>query len=149
MAKVRVFEAAKTYGYEVQDLLSALVRLGVKVRSHLSPVEEEEIRKAVETLGGTPKEEAAEAAPKPRSVVRRRKKAEPEVATAPEVAEEVPAVAEAEVVTEGEPPPAPAEERLPEAPSDEVAVAVEATAAAEAPPQAEEAAPAPTPVEEP
>ena len=51
MAKVRVFEAAKKHGYEVQDLMSALVQLGVKVRSHLSPVDEEEVHKAFETLG--------------------------------------------------------------------------------------------------
>ena len=79
MAKVRVFEAAKKHGYEVQDLLEALAQLGVKVRSHLSPVDEAELGKAIATLGGPAVAAAAPAAQaKPRSVVRRRKKADTE-----------------------------------------------------------------------
>ena len=53
MAKVRVFEAAKEHELDVQDLLAALKQMGVKVRSHLSPVEEEEIEQAVAALGKT------------------------------------------------------------------------------------------------
>ncbi|MDW7711159.1 MAG: translation initiation factor IF-2 [Deferrisomatales bacterium] len=80
MAKVRVFEAAKDSGHEVQDLLAALTKLGVKVRSHLSPVDEEDIQQALKTLGGALKAarkgvESGEATAKPQPVVRRRRKA--------------------------------------------------------------------------
>ncbi|MHB8764710.1 MAG: translation initiation factor IF-2 N-terminal domain-containing protein, partial [Deferrisomatales bacterium] len=44
MAKIRVIEAAKQHGLDAQDLLSALMQLDVKVRSHLSPVDEYEVR---------------------------------------------------------------------------------------------------------
>nr|WP_025322415.1 translation initiation factor IF-2 [Deferrisoma camini] len=77
MAKIRVFEAAKKHGVEVQALLGALTDLGVKVRSHLSPVDEADLEKALGTLGAgqTPEAEAA-TAPKPAKVVRRRRKKE-------------------------------------------------------------------------
>ncbi|MDF1552698.1 MAG: translation initiation factor IF-2 [Deferrisomatales bacterium] len=99
MARVRVFEAAKEYGYEVQDLLAALVQVGVKVRSHLSPVDEAELGKAIATLGGAPTPAAAPAAPaKPRTVVRRRKKADTEAVEEP--VEEIPDGEPAEVAAE-------------------------------------------------
>ena len=92
MAKVRVFEAAKQYGYEAQELIDALVGLGVKVRSHLSPIDDEEVQRAVASLGGARREASAEqatteAAPPPKPVVRRRKKADAE-APPPEPAAE-------------------------------------------------------------
>jgi translation initiation factor IF-2 len=113
MATVRVFEAAKQHGFEVQDLIDALVKLGVKVRSHLSPVDEQELLKAVEALGGgrrAPEAVAASAeqAASPKAVVRRRKKIEepaPEVpadepAPAPEVEEVAVPPVEAAVLVE-------------------------------------------------
>jgi translation initiation factor IF-2 len=113
MAKVRVFEAAKESGHDVQDLLAALTKLGVKVRSHLSPVDEEDLEKAFKALGGKAKavkkaEAVAEAPPKPAPVVRRRRKAaepEEEAVEAPEAggAEALPAAAEMPVDTETPP----------------------------------------------
>ncbi|MBI5014584.1 MAG: translation initiation factor IF-2 [Deltaproteobacteria bacterium] len=114
MATVRVFEAAKQHGFEVQDLMDALVTLGVKVRSHLSPVDELELLKAVQALGGgRPEPEPAAEAPAPepataaKAVVRRRKKAE----EAPPLPEELPAVE-----PEAQPAVTPVAEPIPEAP---------------------------------
>jgi translation initiation factor IF-2 len=131
MAKVRIFEAAKQHGFEVQDLMDALVGQGVKVRSHLSPVEEEEISRALASLGGTrseaaPGEPGGDGAAAPKTVVRKRKKVE---APVPEALEPAPEVS----------PPLLAEPTLPEA-------------TAEAPPELPEgadshAAPAPSPTE--
>ncbi len=88
MAKIRVFEAAKQHGHDVQDLLAALTELGVKVRSHLSPVDEEDLNRALEKLGagkaGDGTGDAAPAAPKRVVRRRRRKAAEGEEATAVE-----------------------------------------------------------------
>ncbi len=94
MAKIRVFEAAKKHGVDAQALLDTLTSLGVKVRSHLSPVDEEHLQKALEQLGagdGKTADEAA-AASRPRPVVRRRRRpaAEPP-APAPEAEPEPPA----------------------------------------------------------
>ncbi len=76
MAKIRVFEAAKQHGHDVQDLLAALTELGVKVRSHLSPVDEGDLNRALEKLGaGKAGDGAGDAAPAaPKRVVRRRRK---------------------------------------------------------------------------
>jgi translation initiation factor IF-2 len=137
MAKVRVYEAAKRFGYEVQELMDALTGLGVRVRSHLSPIDDEEVQRAVSALGGArgeavAAEPTAEAAAPPRPVVRRRKKAEAaipaeESAALTEGAEPVPEPAPPEEILEplakSAAPPleevepaAPAEEPEPEAP---------------------------------
>lgn len=138
MPKVRVFEAAKESGHEVQDLLAALTKLGVKVRSHLSPVDEVDVHKAVESLGGAAKAarkaaEPAEAASKPKPVVRRRRKAAEaeEGAVEPETAGELAAPAETQQ------PPAPVEALGGEVPAPESPTA--AVASADAEPTAEPA----------
>ncbi|MBI5440137.1 MAG: translation initiation factor IF-2 [Deltaproteobacteria bacterium] len=164
MAKVRVFEAAKQHGLEVQDLMNALMTQGVKVRSHLSPVEDEEVLRAVSILGGIRPgagelEGDAEAAQRP--IVRRRKKVEapppPEAELPVEpVTEElapVPASAApsepAPVLVPIEEPPVPAEPlppvemTLPEPPTTEVTAAAEPEKAAPVAPPAEEAPAAP------
>ncbi len=115
MAKIRVFEAAKQHGHDVQDLLAALTELGVKVRSHLSPVDEEDLTRALEKLGagkaGDGTGDAAPAAPK-RVVRRRRKKAaegeeekavETEVDAEPKPEQVGPAETPAEPEAEAEP----------------------------------------------
>ncbi len=144
MAKIRVFEAAKQHGLDAQVLLATLAELGVKVRSHLTPVDEAELERALGKLGaGKGEADEAQAAPKPRTVVRRRRrKVEPEpvpeeeAAPAPEEA-----AAEAEVVpaapeTGAEPPePEPVAGEQP----------VEAAGAEPAPGAPEEAEPAPEP----
>jgi translation initiation factor IF-2 len=142
MARVRVFEAAKEHGYEVQDLLAALVQVGVKVRSHLSPVDEADLGKAIATLGGPAVPGSApEPQAKPRTVVRRRRKAD--IETAVEAAEESPAE-EPSAPPTGEPVqetvevPAEAEEAAAGTETDEAAD--EVTEAAEPEPEAETAA---------
>ena len=142
MAKIRVFEAAKQHGLDAQVLLATLAELGVKVRSHLTPVDEAELERALGKLGaGKGKADEAQAAPKPRTVVRRRRrKVEPEpvpeeeAAPAPE--EEA---AEAEVVPAA--PEAGAEPAEPESVPGEQPV--EAAGAEPAPGTPEEAEPAP------
>ena len=42
MAKIRVHELAKELGKENKDIISALQKIGVEVKSHMSNVEEEE-----------------------------------------------------------------------------------------------------------
>lgn len=150
MPKVRVFEAAKESGHEVQDLLAALVKLGVKVRSHLSPVDEADIQKALESLGGAAKaarkdaepSEPAEAAAGSKPVVRRRRKA----AEAEEGAMEPEPVAEAPAPVELVEPPAA------EVSVEEAAPEAESPAAEPVPGEAEpvaETAPAPADTKEP
>ncbi len=148
MAKIRVFEAAKKHGVEVQALLGALTDLGVKVRSHLSPVDEPDLEKALGILGAgqTPEAEAAPT-PKPAKVVRRRrKKEEPPALEALEepAAEAAPAGAEAlgeepisEPQREGDAAPAEAEAPAPAEPSEaeEEATASEPETAPAAEPQ--------------
>ncbi len=152
MAKIRVFEAAKQHGLDAQVLLATLAELGVKVRSHLTPVDEAELEKALGKLGaGKGKADEEEAAPKPRAVVRRRrKKVEPEpepaaeeTAAPAEVAEpepeEEPEAVEASAEA-AEPEPAPEAEQPPEAPPGEPAAAgppEEVEPAPEAEPEAE------------
>ncbi|NOY44759.1 MAG: translation initiation factor IF-2 [Deltaproteobacteria bacterium] len=176
MAKIRVFEAAKKHGVEVQALLGALTDLGVKVRSHLSPVDEADLEKALGTLGAgqTPETEAAPT-PKPAKVVRRRRKKEETPPPEEPAAEAAPAEAEAaeapgeepisEPQGEGEAGPAEAEaparaeapepeeetaasEPEPAPPAEEPPPAPEAEAAAEAQEPAEEGAKEPAEGEE-
>ena len=130
MAKIRVFEAAKKHGIDAQALLDTLTSLGVKVRSHLSPVDEEHLQKALEKLGAGDGKVAAEAeaASKPRPVVRRRRRPAAEPPAPPPEAEPVPETPSAE-----EPGP-PSEAGPPEA-------------GAEAAPPAEPAEPGPEPEE--
>ncbi|GAB6061962.1 translation initiation factor IF-2 [Deferrisoma palaeochoriense] len=137
MAKIRVFEAAKKHGVEVQDLLNALTELGVKVRSHLSPVDEAELQPALKKLGAGEAEEEKPAAPKPGKVVRRRrrKKEEPEEAAAEaapaEPAEAQPEPEPAPVVETAPAEPAPSEEApAPEAEGEAPAESAEAAEAA-------------------
>ena len=112
MAQVRVFEAAKKYGYEVQELIDTLVKQGVKVRSHLSPVDEEEIRKAVASLGGhkgaAGEVVGGEVSAAPKAVLRRRKAPVPEVSVQPPPVAAVPAE---------EPPPEPVKAAKPAKPA--------------------------------
>ncbi len=108
MAKIRVFEAAKKHGIDAQALLDTLTSLGVKVRSHLSPVDEEHLQKALEKLGAGDGKSAAEteAASKPRPVVRRRRKPAAEPPAAPAEAEpapEAPSAGEPELPSEAAP----------------------------------------------
>jgi translation initiation factor IF-2 len=141
MSKVRVFEAAKESGHEVQDLLAALTKLGVKVRSHLSPVDEGDIQKAIESLGGPAKAarkapepaEPAEAAAKPKPVVRRRRKA----------AEAEEGVAEPEAVAELPAPPEPEPPAAPEVPPEVAVPEPESPVAEAAPGEAEPVAETP------
>jgi len=99
MGKIRVFEAAKQHECDVHELLDELQKLDVKVRSHLSPVSEEDIAKAVAKMGKAAKKaKAVDAAPsddaaKLKPVLRRRKKASVEGAF-----EEAEAAVEEEVV---------------------------------------------------
>ncbi len=157
MAKVRVFEAAKEHGIDVQDLLGALTRLGVKVRSHLSPVEEEDAQRALESLGKSRKEkkapEPSEAAAPPKPVVRRRRKTEEDAVPTEETVavETTPAEEPVEPAPEEEPGepavPLAAEETLPEGeepeagtqPAEEPAAAEPAAEESPAAPAAEEA----------
>jgi translation initiation factor IF-2 len=130
MAKVRVFEAAKDQEIDVQELLGALKQLGVKVRSHLSPVEADEIARAVKLLGKKapakkkPEEKAEEADKAPKMLVRRRKK--------DEVVEEPEAEADTEAVAEEQPEETTAPSQAPDATKEAAATkadeAVEATA---------------------
>jgi translation initiation factor IF-2 len=138
MAKVRVYEAAKKHGYEVQDLLSALVQLGVKVRSHLSPVDEDEVNKAFETLGESQVAVAAETALEPRPVVRRRKKAEPESPMPEEIDVEEGSPPVPPVVAVEQLEPAATEELIPDSPE---ATKVEPAPEAEPEPLTAEAVP--------
>ncbi len=120
MAKIRVFEAAKKHGIDAQALLDTLTSLGVKVRSHLSPVDEDHLQKALEKLGAGDGKAAgeADAASKPRPVVRRRRKpaAEPPAPPPePEPAPEVPAGDEEPVPVAGPPAPEPGAEPPPPA----------------------------------
>ncbi len=143
MAKVRVFEAAKQHEHDVQELLEALKALGVKVRSHLSPVDESEIDRALEKLGGARRTEkaaeSADAEPRPRPVVRRRKKveeAEPEALEEAEGPAE-PVTEEDSAASEGYPAPEleggiTAEEGAETAPAEEPAALEAEPAAAEA-----------------
>jgi translation initiation factor IF-2 len=108
MAKVRVIEAAKEHGLDVEELLGTLKQMGVKVRSHLSPVDQEEADQAIASLtkkkpaAATPTAEEPKA---PRMVRRRKKEAEPELETEPETeATTEPEVAQEEVAG-GEPAP--------------------------------------------
>ncbi len=165
MANIRVFEAAKQHGLEVQDLLGALVSLGAKVRSHMSPVDEADVAKALASLGGVapaaPAAPAEAAAATPKPLVRRRKKVEESDSAdeGPAVEEVVPPVApetppEAELPPPAPPEPEPAEPEPPTPPTEE-APAVEpptatvppAEAAAEPGPEATPEAVADAPAE--
>ncbi len=109
MAKVRVFEAAKEHELDVQELLGVLKKNGVKVRSHMSPVDQEDLDRAVEVLGKKVAEDKKTTdASEPKLMVRRRKKDQPAV-------DEEAEVATAEGVGEGEEEPAKAAEATPEA----------------------------------
>ncbi len=143
MAKIRVFEAAKQHGLDAQVLLATLAELGVKVRSHLTPVDEAELERALGKLGaGKGKADEAQAAPKPRTVVRRRRrKVEPEPVPEEEAAPaQEEAAAEAEVVVTAAPE-AGAEPAEPESVPGEQPL--EAAGAEPAPGAPEEAEPAP------
>jgi len=129
MAKVRVFEAAKQHELDVEELLDTLRDMGVKVRSHMSPVDEGEIESAVKTIGKKkPKKSSSDEGEAPKLMVRRRKKKEVEEDDdegAAEIVEEVVGEAETE-----EPPVKEASEEpeTPEAPSEmaaEAEVAIE------------------------
>lgn len=89
MGQVRVFEAAKEHDIDVQELLTTLKNMGVKVRSHMSPVDQAEIDRAVASLGKKKDEGAKDkkAAGGP-TLIRRRKK-DQEEAPEPQVAEPV------------------------------------------------------------
>ena len=144
MAKIRVFEAAKQHGLDAQVLLATLAELGVKVRSHLTPVDETELEKALGKLGaGKGQADEAEAAPAPRAVVRRRrKKAEPEAPAEPPSPAEAPEAPGAEVPPlAGE---AGAEAAEPE-PAPEDQPPLEAAGGEPAPAEPGEAEPAPEP----
>ncbi|PLX44904.1 MAG: translation initiation factor IF-2 [Deltaproteobacteria bacterium] len=154
MAKVRVFEAAKQHELDVEELLDTLRDMGVKVRSHMSPVDEGEIESAVKTLGKKkPKKSSSDEGEAPKLMVRRRKKKEveedeeegavetveeivgenaPEESTLQETAEEPEAEEEASEAVEEEPaPPLETEDSSP----------AQTTADAEAAPAEESSAP--------
>lgn len=84
MGKIRVFEAAKQNEIDVHDLLDELQKLDVKVRSHLSPVSEEDVAKAIGKMGRAVKkadilaEDAVLGSSQLKPVLRRRKKASEE-----------------------------------------------------------------------
>ncbi|PLX40529.1 MAG: translation initiation factor IF-2 [Deltaproteobacteria bacterium] len=129
MAKVRVFEAAKQHELDVEELLDTLRDMGVKVRSHMSPVDEGEIESAVKTIGKKkPKKSSSDEGEAPKLMVRRRKKKEVEEDDdegAAEIVEEVVGEAETE-----EPPVKEASEE-PETPESPSEMAAEAEVAIE------------------
>ncbi|TAL17169.1 translation initiation factor IF-2 [bacterium] len=140
MAKVRVIEAAKQHDMDAGELLDALVKLGVKgVRSHLSPVEEEDVDKAIESLGKTkPRKKVEDAGQGAPVVMVRRRKRE----TAAEHGEEHPHEEGVEAKDAGRAPEPVREPETPEAhePPAPAAEAAEHATPVEAP--AEEVAPA-------
>lgn len=136
MGKVRVHELAKELNLSNQALIKKLNAAGMSVKSHSNSVDRAAAMKA---LGSGDDKKAA----KPRTIVRRRRRAEPEpeptvVETAPEpvVAEAAPEPAAAVVVSrpepEAKPEPVAAPEPTPEAP---VAAPVEAANPVEAKPE--------------
>jgi translation initiation factor IF-2 len=100
MAKVRVFSLAKELGMSSKDLITQLARKGITVKTASSSIDKE---LAIKCLGSDKSEDAA--APRPRTVLRRRRKeveeAPPEVVVAPPVEDVAPvAAAEPEVTPE-------------------------------------------------
>ncbi|WP_298269633.1 translation initiation factor IF-2 [Geobacter sp.] len=137
MSKIHVYELAKQLGIENKELIARLKSHGIEVKSHMSVLEDDDVRKV--TAPAPPKAVSAKEQEEVRvttTVIRRRPKvaeAQPEEPAVPE------AVAAAAVSVEAAAPPAPAKavEPAPAVPAEEAAPVP--SAPAEAPPAPAEA----------
>ena len=141
MAKIRVYELARSLNMKNKALLEKLREMNISVATHMSSLDDDTVREIKEKLMGQPAADVIEETRVRPTVIRRRKKvirrkAEPEAAPAEETAEEaVPAedappaevAAEAADVAVAEAPEAPIED----APAEEAPAEAEPAEAAE------------------
>ena len=109
MAKMRVYELAKELGIESADVLSAAADLGFETKSASSGLDDEQVGKIKEKLGGKSSKKAK--APKEEKPAKEEKAAKEEKT----VKEEKPAKAE-KPAKEAKPEKAPAAEESPQSP---------------------------------
>ena len=115
MGKTRVYELAQKLGLENKDLLERLQDAGIDAKTHMSVLEEDDVRKFEAT--STPAAEKVEEERITPGIIRRRRKEVPQAAASEEPApaekpEEPVAPAEDVVVKAAEPAPVSAKERV-------------------------------------
>jgi translation initiation factor IF-2 len=134
MAKIRVYELARTLNMKNKALLEKLRELDISVATHMSSLEEDDVRKVKASLAGTAADVVNETRVRP-TVIRRRKSVIRRKAAEAAAAEEaLEAAATAEEAVPEPPAEKPAEiETAPETAETEEEVAAEPEAAAAAP----------------